>query len=294
MNEGSCSGITVGSIPDSDPPGGGGISASGDSLTLKINLGSTFKGNTAMEGGAIHCVHARKVSILDSTLEGNKAVHGGAVSAHGPTNRIRMTSSTMSRNEACIGGALYLREIVPNKTLDPPVWIQNMIFEENMARIAGGAVFTDDVGNAGVCCSCESETSGSILQPLNESVVSYIQSECGESWRGNQINGAGYGGIFASQPVELRVAPKFVKDHLSGTFMPRVNISYVDIYGQPVPAPGVLVKVSGDQATLRGQTISDMFTGRFIWLWIVECSCLFCTFNTILCYKHCQCKGVSS
>lgn len=257
-----CSGITPDLIPDADTPGGGGISASGDSLSLEINRGSTFKDNVAKEGGAIHLLHARKVSILNTTLEGNRAMYGGAVSAHGPTNRIRMTSSLISRNEACVGGALHLWDIVPKMTLLPPVWIQNMVFEENSAQVAGGAVFIDDVQNAGVCCSCEDETSGSDLMPLNETVVSYIRSECNGSWTGNQVKGSGHGRIFASQAVELRLSPKSIDDHLSGTFLPKVKISYVDFYGQPVPAPGVLVKVSGDQMTLRGQTLSDMFSGR--------------------------------
>ncbi len=121
-------------IGGSGSTGGGGIYAVGATLTV---IHSTVSGNSVGDGGigggGIYAV-AGTLTVTHSTVSGNSGGfdgHGGGIYAVDGT--LTVTNSTLASNSASSGGALYI---------DSNASVTNVTFSRNSATDSGGAMLT--------------------------------------------------------------------------------------------------------------------------------------------------------
>ena len=98
--------------------------------------GSTFSGNSALQGGAIY-VEQGSVTLTDTFLRSNYAYQGSAVYV-GPGASLVQSSGTVIQNTAVHSGAYYFKDLTTTQTLS------GVTFEGNQA-MQGAAIYLEDV-----------------------------------------------------------------------------------------------------------------------------------------------------
>ena len=87
---------------------GGAISVDTGHLTV---IRSSFYGNRAAFGGAIHVEHSARLTIRHTTFEANQATNrGGAIDVAGPAELLLSNQTQMIDNSAPTGSSLYLAQ----------------------------------------------------------------------------------------------------------------------------------------------------------------------------------------
>ena len=105
-----------------------------DSATFE-DVGSTFSGNSALQGGAIY-VELGTVTLQDTRLLNNYAYQGSAVFV-GSGAQLVQTGGTVYQNIAAHSGAYYYKELITTQTLS------GVTFEENQA-VQGAAIYLQE------------------------------------------------------------------------------------------------------------------------------------------------------
>ncbi|GMH41758.1 hypothetical protein BSKO_09668 [Bryopsis sp. KO-2023] len=250
------------SIPDEGTTAGGAVDFRGNGISVTILKDTIFENNSAFEGGAIRALGASRLNISSAEIVGNDAVFGGAVAVRDleTSGSILLRKTDFLDNEACLGGAIYSMNGKVNADGGLPIKLMDLVLENNVAKAAGGALFANSTENIGICCGCGGAEDPE-LQPLDDMALAFIDLECATWWDRNRVVGGGHGDVLASPIVDRVVNPRGIQGHISGTFLPVVNVSNVDAFGQWVPAQGVFVKVGSEGGVIRGQTTADMFSG---------------------------------
>jgi predicted outer membrane repeat protein len=158
---------------------GGAINNRSGDLTV---TGSTFRGNGALDGGALYVNSGTVVTVTHSLFEGNQAGYGGAIESRG---QLDVTDSKLRNNRATVGdgGAIWVIE----GDLD----LAYTTISGNQATTTGGGV------------SCYDNTLSVIHSTLSDNGTSgnggAIYSTCNlnltnSTLSGNRVTGGGSGG----------------------------------------------------------------------------------------------------
>lgn len=187
-------------------------------------------------------------------------------------------------------GALYLfkeREPPTTRELDAQIMVlPTDQFSDNVARITGGAVFSNDPTALQRCCRCSLKREVA-YEPMNEyrlavqrfnnlSLLVAIGDstvQCNETWFGNVALKEGGGGNAATAATLIRVCktssrdcvngniPLELTNHTSGDALEEFTVEFLDAFNSPAfghPSTQVRVTAEAQNVALSGQLIADI------------------------------------
>lgn len=170
---------------------GGAIAIQSNKATI---TGSTFRNNSALDGGALYVNTSTVVTVTASTFTENNAGYGGAIESQG---ELQVDYSTFQQNQANNGdgGALW----VLNSDAD----ITYSTFSNNKANTTGGGIScyanTLSVIHSTVSGNQAGDNGGGIYSTCNLNVTNTTLS-------GNKAPGKGGGGIYQASNGSATVA----------------------------------------------------------------------------------------
>ncbi len=181
---------------------GGAISNRAGDLTV---VGSAFRGNGALDGGALFVNSGAIVTVTHSLFEGNQAGYGGAIESRG---QLDVNDSTIRNNRATIGdgGAIWV--------LEGDLDLAYVTISGNQATTTGGGI------------SCYDNTLSVIHSTLSDNQAGgnggAIYSTCNlnltnSTLSGNRaMGGSGGGGVYQAGAGFANVAAVTIAGNTAG------------------------------------------------------------------------------
>jgi predicted outer membrane repeat protein len=153
-----------------------------DAGTLTVSDLNFTNGNDAL-----FATNTASLSVTGGTFKGNSAVDGGAINAYTGPGTLSVTGATFAGNSASdAGGAIYTNEAVSNTTLSGDK------FRGNSAVNAGGAVYDFNVTGADISGSVFNQNQSAYGGALFDNSISG-ESLNGVTVRGNSASADGGG-----------------------------------------------------------------------------------------------------
>lgn len=125
------SNTALGSVPNANPPAGGGVYNVGELTVLRSALLSNTVGATAPQPAGAGLHNLGTLTVRDTLFSGNVSA-GRAGGLYAGSSAALITGSTFSQNAAQNGGGLY--------TDSPDLHLVNSTFSGNQAERAGGGI----------------------------------------------------------------------------------------------------------------------------------------------------------
>ena len=228
-------------------------------------VNNTAIGSDTGSGGAVFALYQNYLNFHYVLFEGNLAAYGGGGVNSGAKNNINMQACVLADNEASIGGALFIQDYTQL------IFLNQTIFERNMASDAGGAIASLGNGmwmmgfNASVNVNNNVAGRGSALffqyldRRINitgfafaENVAtvggtvfwlhdSYMKVEpvglnsSTNTWHNNI---APYGKRAATQAIELLCPDQYSVQQYFTAISPAIKCTLTDYYGNYIPLTG--------------------------------------------------------
>ncbi|MCX6046284.1 MAG: hypothetical protein NT075_14325 [Chloroflexi bacterium] len=170
---------------------GGAIAVQSNKATI---TNSTFRNNSALDGGALYVNTSTVVTVTGSTFTENNAGYGGAIESRG---ELQVDYSNFQQNQANggDGGAIWV--------LDSDTDITYSTFNNNKANTTGGGIScygnTLSVIHSTISGNQSSDNGGGIYSTCNLNVSNTTLS-------GNKAPGKGGGGIYQASSGSANIA----------------------------------------------------------------------------------------
>lgn len=243
---------------------GGAISSGAGTVAV---TSSNFTNNTTKTGhaGAVSVVNAVSAKIDGTgTFKGNSAVDGGAVYTN--NSIISVNGYTFDSNKAEIGGAIEINNGTNNGS--DPVGISNVVFTNNAATDKGGAIYntgrTTNVEN----CTFESNTAkghGGAVYIAGGGTLNFAGSDATKAIFESNTAGSNGGAVYVAKNGTL-TADGYAFNGNSATGGGAVNmtndskkatITNTTFSANTANGQGGAIRVDGNEDTIAVLTIKD-------------------------------------